>query len=178
MRRTWKTNLPLFFLHELKCSLGSNGACEWCPEDNEGKYNCTTSHGLHVCSLCGRQLFLSTCLGLAYTTSSSLCLDLAAHDGGADCAPFPSSPSPPTPIFRLPWWLHADACDNGAVRSISNPPFETCQSSIMKPKGKKFMSGHPSRLRTFHACLCHVRVCMLSCFSRVWLLVTPWTVAH
>ena len=27
-------------------------------------------------------------------------------------------------------------------------------------------------------CIHGVRVCVLSCFSHVWLLVTPWTVAH
>ena len=33
-------------------------------------------------------------------------------------------------------------------------------------------------LRTVPVVLFRLHVCMLSCFSRVWLFVTPWTVAH
>ena len=30
----------------------------------------------------------------------------------------------------------------------------------------------------YHQCLCHMCVCMINCFSHVWLFVTLWIVAH
>ena len=64
-------------------------------------------------------------------------------------------------------------------------------SYLENPHGQRSLAGYSPRghkeldatewLSTAQQCMCHYifyNVCMISCFSRVQLFVTPWTVAH
>ena len=147
-------------------SLGNNGASEWCPEDNKGKYNCTINTVAFTCTLFVRETAVLEHLPgtLIYCRLQPLPGPSCTQWGlGLYSIPFLSIPSPSSLWTTVPQpvWLCVDGCAHGTVSSISNPAFEICLKQHREARGKeicKWPSIPPQNTGgAFHASLCHRR---------------------